>query len=93
MLDDSLNSSIGAGEGFSHQPTYQLFLTLKYPGQIEDHQKLSLIGGIEELGDWNTPKVFLKHLKDDVWTLEKLLVTQKQYFMCKFAIVENEDDM
>ena len=49
-----------------------------------------MIGGTEEFGDWSTPKIYLKQLEDDVWTLEKLLVTQKSFFLCKFAIVDSE---
>lgn len=73
--------------------SYQVKFNLKY--NLKAGHKLFCMGSIPEISEWNkeTPKVQLKQKfqGSDIWTVDKDIVTNKFFFVYKFAIYDSND--
>lgn len=73
--------------------SYQIKFTLKY--RVPAGQKLYVMGSIAEISEWDKtiPKVQMKQKfqGSDVWQMDKDIVTNKFFFVYKFALYDEDN--
>lgn len=71
--------------------TYHCEITLHY--KAEPGHQICLLGRIPELSMWdkNDPKCWMKKVpgKQDIWEMERPVVTNQFFFTCKFAVYDS----
>lgn len=76
---------------FSTQKEYQIHCRVKAP--TEPHQSIVILGGLPELGKWDTtkPVVRLQRQSDgQYWHTEQPITTSAYYFHFKYVLWDNK---
>jgi hypothetical protein len=86
MTKQSTNMQFGGNDRYN--TSYHIEFHLNY--KAEPGVQICLFGKIPELSMWDkeNPKAWLKRGADDVWVLEKPLVTNQFFFTYKFALFD-----